>query len=63
METFEESVGSAERPGPYDVSMALLRPCPNCGAPEGVRCSVETLHGTAPRRMPCLVRLKRGDGL
>jgi hypothetical protein len=57
-EPYSEIVGT--RPGPYDVGGAILRPCPNCGAPEGVRCTVDAggrLVGRRYRRIPCVARI------
>ncbi|MHA3021267.1 hypothetical protein ACXPWS_13535 [Mycobacterium sp. BMJ-28] len=35
--------------------------CPNCGAPEGIRCTVQAARptvGPRKRRVPCLARVK-----
>jgi hypothetical protein len=57
-EPYSETVGT--RSGPYEVNQAIMRICPNCGAPEGVRCTVDLggrLVGRHYRRIPCLARL------
>lgn len=62
-ETYDEIVGSVDTSA-YAVAGAILRPCSNCGAPEGVRCTVEQsgrLVGRRFRRMPCLARLRGGE--
>lgn len=61
-EPYTEIVGVSPG-GPYDVEGAILQLCPNCGAPEGVRCTVDTagrLVGRRYRRMPCVARIVTG---
>lgn len=55
---WEDTVG-ASSVGPYDVTAATMRPCPNCGAPEGIKCTGDGPRGRYTRHMPCLARLQQ----
>lgn len=63
-EQYEETVGSTAI-GPYAATGALLVACPNCQAPEGIRCaapeSVTRIIGPRKRRIPCLKRIKAAE--
>lgn len=64
-ERYDETVGSTEV-GPYTATGAIMFPCPNCGAPEGIRCTVSApptgpIVGSRKRKVPCLSRLKAAE--
>lgn len=57
-DSWEETVGASSMDA-YDVTSATLRPCPNCRAPEGVKCTGDGPGGRYTRHMPCLARLQQ----
>lgn len=61
-----DELGGLARGGPYDANGAITRPCPDCGAVAGERCTFEVrgvrrdvglVVERKPRHMPCKARL------
>ena len=63
-ESYDEIVGTATPPDPYDVNNAISRDCPECNAPAGVKCTSKMVRGCVvgshARRVPCVKRLVSG---